>query len=109
MSSFVLPVDAGGKIFLQAIRDCITQLGEPLTYQPNGGVGTALALSGIWGEGTDVTAKVPGALASVYLCLADLPFDPQKMDVVVHDGTSYEVMDAKVDGHGSVWLWLRSA
>jgi len=108
MSSFVIPTDSAGLNYLTAIRTAIAIQGESLAYQPGGQTGTPVPLTGVWSEGSDIAA-MPGALARVRLCLPDLLFDPAKGDLIQHNGISYEVMDAKVDGHGSVWLWLRSA
>lgn len=109
MSSFVIPSDTAGQNYLAAIRTAISVQGEALSYQSGGAAGAAVALNGVWSEGSDIAVAQPGALARVRLCLPDMPFDPAKGDLVTHNGITYEVMDAKVDGHGSVWLWLRSA
>ena len=109
MSSFQVPVDPAGLVYLAAIRSAIAAQGEALQYQCGGGAGELVALTGVWCEGSDVAAGAPGALARVRLCLPDMPADPAKGDLVLHNGLTYTVMDAKVDGHGSVWLWLRSA
>ena len=82
-------------------------MGEALLYQAGGAVGTPSALTGVWTEDTGVQASRPGAQASVYLCLPDMPADPAKGDVVVHNGITYFVMEATFDGHGSARLFLR--
>ena len=107
MSTFPIPTDAMGITFLKGIRDCIAVMGEALVYQAGGAMGTPVALTGVWTEDTGVQVSRPGAQASVYLCLPEMPADPAKGDAVVHNGIKYFVMDATFDGHGSARLFLR--
>ena len=109
MSTFPLPTDPRGLICLKAIRDCIAVAGTALQYQAGGISAAPVALSGVWREDTSVQASKPGAQASVYLCLPAMLADPAKGDLVVHNGVTFGVMDATVDGRGGVRLWLRSA
>ena len=109
MSTFVLPTDPAGVAFLGALRAGIAALGASLSYQSGGVNAAPVVLTGIWREGSDIAAQKPGALAVVQLCQADLSFDPAKGDLVTHEGTLFNVMDATLGDFGAIWLWLRSA
>ena len=97
MSTFPIPTDAMGITFLKGIRDCIAVMGEALLYQAGGATGAPIALNGVWTEDTGVQASRPGAQASVYLCLPDMPADPAKGDVVVHNETGILVKHPSVE------------
>jgi hypothetical protein len=107
MSTFPLPTNPTGIICLNAIRACIAMRGEALQYQAGGRDAAPVVLSGVWREDTAVQAARPGAQASVYLCLPDMPADPAKGDLILKNGHTYFVMDAEVDGHGGARLYVR--
>jgi hypothetical protein len=107
MSSFVQPTDRDGLACLKMVRDVIAQRGVPIQYQAGGINADLIPLAGCWHQDTVVQSQVPGALATVFLCLADMPADPAKGDLITYNGLVYAVMDAAVDGRGGVRLWLR--
>jgi hypothetical protein len=107
MSTFPLPTDPTGIICLKAIRDAVAIRGTALQYQAGGSGTVPVALTGVWREDTALQASKPGAQASVFLCLPDMPADPAKGDLIQKNSRTYFVVDAEVDGHGGVRLFAR--
>jgi hypothetical protein len=84
-------------------------LGGPVLYGPS--AGEALEVRGIF-DAVHVkvdagTAGVSSAGPAVFLCLADLPTDPEDDDpTITVAGTAYRVREVQRDGPGGVVLLL---
>ena len=108
MSSFVVPQDSLAQSWLQALRNQIAALGQPVLYQPGGPAAAQQTVLGIWRDSTEIQQGTNGMFGTLLVCLADLSFDPAKGDLITKDGHVYQVADASVDGRGRARLYFRS-
>ena len=108
MSSFVVPQDSLAQSWLQALRNQIAALGQPVQYQPGGPAAAPQTVLGIWRDSTEIQGSMNGMFGTLLVCLADLSFDPAKGDLITKDGHVYQVADASVDGRGRARLYFRS-